>query len=455
MSVRLAVAALVALAALGCTSPPRDIIIVSVDTLRAANLGVYGYERATSPNVDRWFADSAVYTRAYSTDANTSPAIASMLTGQLPQDHGVRLLYQLIDEEVVALPDLLPEAYESAAVVSNMALTDEAIGWGHRFDHYDDYVDQREPYRKIFEREARRTTDAALDWFRGRDDPSRPMFLWVHYMDPHGPYHPPEDWQFSFGHPEPLPIPLERVPDYQREPGINDGHTYEDRYDEEIAYMDREVGRLLDTLAAERGLEGTLLLFTADHGESMMEHEKWFTHGYHVYDELVRIPLMVRAPGVAAGKRAELASIADVAATALRFAGVEPPPTMIDVDLRTGWGLSEHRVVFSEARSPGVQRRAAISGNGKWVVEYERQERAPAWYRRYRLEADPKELQPESWGIDDRVGKMLLDLAARDPAPGGVPLKYERGELIGAPKVAPDASPEVLERLKALGYVDW
>lgn len=144
---------------------------VTVDSLRADHLGLYSYSRATSPHLDGWFADALVFDRAYATEATTAPSVAGILTGRLPQSHGVRLFYQLIPDGVPTLADALGRAgYQTAAVVSNVVLTDEAIGLGDRFDHYDDFVDEPEGARPVFERNARRTTDAALRWLRSARD---------------------------------------------------------------------------------------------------------------------------------------------------------------------------------------------------------------------------------------------------------------------------------------------
>ena len=124
-----------------------------------------------------------------------------------------------------------------------------------RFDHYDDFVAQRESRRRIFERNAADTTDAALAWLEEARDQDRPIFIWIHYIDPHGPYGPPKSWVRTFRHDVPIPIDPTRVPGYQRVAGVTDGLRYVDDYDEEIAYMDSEVGRLIDGFAEKRGSE--------------------------------------------------------------------------------------------------------------------------------------------------------------------------------------------------------
>lgn len=447
-------AALCAVPGCGERAParPQDVVLVTIDTLRADHLSLYGYERATSPEIDRWFGDGAVFERAYSTEASTSPSVASILSGRLPQGHRVRLFYQLLPDDVALVPDLLPDEYVSAAFVSNMVLTDDAIGFGDRFDHYDDFVDERESARLVFERQAGRTTDAALEWLRSERDPSRPLFLWVHYIDPHGPYRPPDAWDVAFPKRGRRDVPPERIPAHVRDGGIRDGNHYVERYDAEIAYADHEVGRLLDGYARLTPVDDALVLLTADHGESMMEHEQWFTHGYHVYEEIVRVPLLLRGPGVPSGRFDAPASGIDVATTILRFAGVEPPPAMRGLDLRAPERWPASRAVFVEAGHKGRQWRAATDGRSKAVIAVAGPERELVHSRHYDLVDEPNELVGRPLPDDDPLAERLLRLVAEDPDPSGIPAQLEQGIRLTAPKVSPNATDEDLERLRKLGY---
>lgn len=438
----------------GPSDRPGDIVLVTIDTLRADHLGLYGYGRPTSPRIDAFFEDGAIFERSYSTEASTSPSVASILSGLPAPEHRVRLFYQLLPDDVALVPDRLRGRYQTAAVVSNMVLTDEAIGMGGRFEHYDDYVATRESQRQVFERDARRTTDAALGWVATQRDPARPLFLWVHYIDPHGPYDPPEGLD-AFPPADPRRIPIERVPRYTRAEGVDDGNEYVRRYDAEIAYCDREVGRLLDGLDEHLGLDDALVVLTADHGESMMEHERWFTHGYHVYDEIARVPLLVRGPGVPAGRHAQLASGLDVAPTLLAFAGLERPATMTGLDLRDPAAWDPDRLAWCEASDKERHWYAVVQGSTKWLVATDPQggvlER-----RRHDLGVDPGELAPLPVTVDeiDATFSELARRVAADPDPGGIPLEYARGVQLDAPKVRPDVSPEELEVLRALGYAE-
>lgn len=447
-------AAALLLACCAEASAPGDVLLITVDALRPDHLGLYGYGRPTSRNLDRWMSDATVFSRAYSVGSQTATSVPSMLSGRLPQDHGVRIIWQLLPDDTPLIPDLLPPSYQTAAFVSNMVLTTEANGIGKRFDHYDDFVDERESDRLMFERNAARTVDAAVHWLSEGRDPARPLFLWVHLIDPHGPYEPPADWAPRFDHPSPRPIDPERVAEYMRLPDVDDGLVYVDRYDEEIAFADHHLGRLLRSYSENADWEEALIIFSSDHGESMMEHERWFAHGYHVYEEIVRVPLAVRGPGADPGRRDDLVSTIDIAPTILRFTGAPVPADLRGIDLRAAGEADPDRSVFVEGYADQIQWRAELRGDRKWMVKLGRGAREIEETRFYDLAADPGELSPKSWPVEDGAPSQLLDLCAADPDPGGLPESYERGARLSAPKIAERADPQTLEKLRSLGYVD-
>jgi arylsulfatase len=433
------------------------VLLVTVDTLRPDHLGLYGYERPTSPELDRWLDDAAVFERAYATEANTPPSIVSVLSGLQPYQHRVRLFYQLVPDATRLLPELLPPAYVSAAFVANVVLSDDALGIASRFDHYDDRVDEMATRgmdgRPIWERRASRTTDAALRWLRQASDPDRPLFLWVHYIDPHSPYAAPDPPR-RFDHAEPLLVSADRLRLRPKGNGKVDALDRVDAYDEEIAYADAEIGRLLEGFAASRPIDDALLVFTADHGESMMEHEVWFAHGYHVYEEIIRVPLALRGPGVTPGRFAVPVSGVDVVPTILAFAGVETQGALRGADLRRPAAIPPDRTILAEATSISNlfgHWRTAIRGSSKWMAGTRYGDREVVHRIYYDLETDSAELQPEPWPAQMGGALALLELAGADPDPGGVPENARRG---GAPKVSPRATHEQLEKLRALGYVE-
>ena len=440
-----------------------NILLISVDTLRADHLSLYGYPRKTTPSIDRYFSDATIYRAAYSTEANTSPSIISMLSGLLPARHRVRLFYQRIPGSVYLLSDYLSAAgYQTAAVVSNIVLTREAIGLSTRFDYYDDFVDEREQRLDIYERRASRTSDAAIKWLRELRDPERPHLLWVHYIDPHGPYRAPADSTGrNFRHPEPQPIDAKRIIFYQRSPGIRDGAEYIDRYDEEIAYADAEIGRLLDVYD-ELGLgDSGIVVFTADHGENLIEHEIYFNHGHQVWNSIMRVPLMIKINGGKADQIDIPVSLVDLTPTLLSLVGYPNPKDSKTFDGMPLWkrrsedSISLEASGYADKRRAGWvyrQHRALISGTDKWFVSVDRAGNVVA-RGRFDLALDPGEQAPEEWQFGAKANQ-LLDWFESDPDPAGIPTNVLRGQRLLAPKVAPGRTQEELRALRALGYVE-
>ena len=218
--------------------------------------------------------------------------------------------------------------------------------------------------------------------------------------------------------------------------------------------MDREVGRLLDAYRRMGFADNSFTIFTADHGESLMEHERWFTHGHHVYEEVLHVPLLVQGPGVSAARVSDAVSLADVAPTLLRFTGLDPMPGLY------GRSLSDtvpDRAIFGEATKRGLQWRSMWVGREKWMVRVGRggsagQEPRIVEYRYYDLDTDECELHSQAWPSDDRASR-LLQLIETDPDPAGVPIQLSRGLQLSAPKVAPGLDEDTLRRLRSLGYV--
>ena len=444
-----------ALIAGGCSwwsSPPPNLLLISVDTLRADHLGIYGYPRGTSPHIDAFFHTGTVFEHAHSTEANTPQSVASFLSGLQPQDTGVRLFYQKVPADLRLISeDLADHGYQTGAIVSNLVLTREATSLDAHFGYYDDYVDQIEPYRNVYERNATGTTNAGLLWMKEEHVEGMPFLLWIHYQDPHGPYHPPADKPRDFEHDEPREIDLLSVPSYQREPGVTDGLEYIDLYDEEIAYLDHELGRLLQAFAEQGLLENTIVAFTADHGESMMEHERWFTHGYHVYNEITHVPLLIRHPQDETQRRIPArVSLVDLVPTLLHHLDVTPTRTL------RGQSLNQP-IRMLPVYSQGEQNRSMILGDRKWVIAVEGVVDGEVLGQKrvyYDLAQDPQETDPRPWSEAGAEPEVFLAMIAEDPSPTGRPTGYERGERIRAPKVRPGLDEGTLEKLRSLGYVE-
>ena len=307
----------VSLLGFGCEAEPqravRAVILISCDTLRADHLGSYGYERDVSPNLDAFAERSVVFERAYSTAPHTNPAFSSLLTSRMPREIGVAAGNRmLMPDAVETLPEHLAKAgIESAAIVSNWALRPPEkslgdVGVSQGFAHFDAEMNTGEGLREgHFERLADATTDAAIRWLGDRPAEDPAFFFWVHYQDPHGPYTPPKRFVDQFDDletREPLP-PLgsttggfRQIPAYQNLGGERRPQYYRNRYDAEIRFFDEELGRLLAWLEKEGYFENSLIVFTSDHGESLGEHGYWFSHEANLYDEAVRVPLVIHYP---------------------------------------------------------------------------------------------------------------------------------------------------------------
>jgi arylsulfatase A-like enzyme len=438
---------------LGLAGRVRNVVLVTIDTLRADHLSLYGYPRRTTPHIDAFARASMTYENAYATATFTSPSIVSMLTGLYPPSHGVRFLRQALPPSQWTLPGHLRGlGWHTAAVVSNWVLKARASGLAREFDFYDDEMTEPEPKRPdVLERTAARTTDTALRWLDGRkrDDP---FLLWVHYIDPHGPYVPPPPFDRKFLGPAGQRVRRAKIPWYQRLGKIGELGHYVDQYDGEIAYVDEELGRLLLGLDSQNLFGDTLVLLTSDHGETLTERHggptRYFHHGHHVWEELARIPLVVYRPGGPAGRSRELVSLVDVVPTVLRALDVPPPPTRLD-----GLALSEPHPgpLFVEASNKRL--RAVRWDRFKLIA------RVPTAVSKdvdaatvFDLVADPRERngRPPTPADHERLLASLRTYLARDHQD----LDALRAEVQSALMLTASPDAKDVSRLRALGYVE-
>jgi arylsulfatase len=337
--------------------PRSNLLLITVDTLRADRLTCYGGGADVGRALCAVAETGTLYLWAISSAPSTAPAIASLLTSRYPSSHGVSQFAStaLADDARTLAEEFGDGGYATAAFISNPVLQRER-NLDQGFEIYDAQMTRRERNRGVAERDAEATTDAALAWVKVSP---QPWFLWVHYQDPHGPYQPPdaEPARDTAGGTSLSALAdhsgRHGIPAYQVLPQVYEVQTYEERYLEEIRYLDRHLDRLV---AGSRALDPPLgILITADHGEAFGEDDYWFAHGHSVGLDQIRIPMLWSPPGgTQPGVVPTPVSIIDVGPTLLAAAGLpipesfrgEPLPTAESSPSPTGEG----RVIFAEHR---------------------------------------------------------------------------------------------------------
>jgi arylsulfatase A-like enzyme/Tfp pilus assembly protein PilF len=253
---------------IGKPSRSTPVILISIDTLRSDHLPAYGYKAVETPNIDALRADSILFSKAYSHIPLTLPSHASILTGMLPADHGIRdnVGYRLPDSVPTVQELLKKNGYATGAAVSAFVLRRET-GIARGFDFFDDDVKPLNGENQIgrVQRDGGDTLKAAQKWLDAQD--KRPFFFFLHLYDPHTPYTPPEPY-FS---------------------------RYPNHYDGEIAYADSVVGDLIADLKRRGVYDDALIILLSDHGEGLSEHGEE-EHGLFLYREALQVPLMVKLP---------------------------------------------------------------------------------------------------------------------------------------------------------------
>jgi len=322
----------------GC-APPRSVVLLTVDTLRADRIGLYGGGSLPTPNIDALGHEGIVAEQCVAPFGRTTQSVGTILTGLHPLRHGADGLGMSLSSVVETLPETLRgHGYETAAFTSNLMLR-PGLGFDQGFGIYVN------PEQRWFGNSAGAISNEGLAWLRSyvEQPNSGPFFLWLHYLDPHWPYRPdPElarladpEWSGAFWLQESGPGPKEHIrfnaPAHLSEKEIEHARRL---YDAEVAGTDRAIGEFLAGLDELGISDSVLVVFTSDHGESLGEHSYWFGHGEYLYDETLVVPLLLRAPGLLqAGQRLPgLTRLEDIAPTVLDLLGIE---TSVDVDGRS------------------------------------------------------------------------------------------------------------------------
>ncbi|MFH1277963.1 MAG: sulfatase [Candidatus Eisenbacteria bacterium] len=296
-------------AALSCSGGPEkpaNLLLVTVDTERADRLGCYGAPGALTPVADRLAREGVLFTNAFTSIPITLPAHCSILTGLYPRTHGVLSHGYTLPEERTTLSEILKgEGFRTAAFISSHVL-DDKYGTGQGFDIFwkrYNYGPKR-MRRALRDRGEDLLTQAALDWARLELD--EPFFLWLHWFHPHKPYEPPPPMDAIYDPDPSSPLradveTLNRVWRGGIEPTPAEIDRFRRLYQGEVAFTDRQLGMVLERLEEMGVLDRTLVVYTADHGEVLYEHDRYFGHDIMLYDPSIRVPLLVRAPGAAKG----------------------------------------------------------------------------------------------------------------------------------------------------------
>ncbi len=390
---RIIVFALAASASLGLVwfkaARPCNVLLITLDTTRADRIGCYGYTSAETPTLDSLAGRAALFERAYVPAPMTAPSHASMLTGLFPPEHGIWTNGGVaLEADVPVLAEFMRrQGFATAAFVSSVVLQAK-YGLNRGFDLYDDHLSSGEVADDEHgrSRDGKHVIDAVLNWLTERPARPAPFFCWVHLFDPHDPYLPHRD-EF--------------------------GDQFEDRpYDAEIAYVDRQLGRLFAALANQGILDQTVIVVAGDHGESLGEHGEQ-QHGYMLHESTLRVPLMIADPrGKFPGRRVSTpVSLVDLFPTLLTLGGVTPPTPFADRNLMPalqGKPLSP-RSCYSQSLE-GYQEAgwSPLQGLTTERWRYVRTSRPEL----YDLSADPAELQNVAGEQPDLVREMDRELAS-------------------------------------------
>ncbi len=409
-------------------TPSPDVFFISVDTLRADYLGCYGHAAETSPHLNAFAGDALVFEDCVCEVPLTSPSFGSMLTSRYPRTTGTTRNGLPMPLSVPRVPELFKaKGYQTFCVQSNWTLKAKLSALDRGFDTYEDDFHKKRWGLLKAERYADEVTDIALDLL-GRRKADQPLFCWIHYSDPHAPY----KYHRRF---DPNEEPLRKQDKVGR---------VRSKYDTEVAFLDHHLNRLMEAIPKEN----SVVLFVADHGESLYEHD-YLGHGRRIYQPGLHIPFILRGPGVSPGRSSAPIRGVDVAPTLLGFAGITPPEGMEGLDVRKA-SIPAARVRVVETyggavpKLPGARammagrppmRQGVLHEGWKLILRGKGPEL-------FDVSTDPMELKNLAKEEPARVEKLRAFIETWDDA-------TLRGKTVDA-----ELSEDDLEALKSLGYLE-
>ncbi len=447
------------------TAAAPNLLLLTIDTLRADHVGAYGYDRATSPHIDALAAESVLFEQAAVQWPKTNPSMASMLSGTYCATNMVRHFSAPVDRKLIMLAEMLQGAgYYTTSFVANAHLG-HFFNFDQGFDEVHEMWANRQyphlanlrPAGVFPNAEITRQVEAWLD-----EHHDKRFFLWVHLLDPHGPYEPPGDLAARFRDDarfasQRRAVPPQLVPPYQQRPGAADYDLADfiARYDAEIVDSDRAVGAILRQLDALGLRDRSLVVLTSDHGESFGEHKDfYFDHGQYLYQTCLHVPLLLRWPGKLNAERIPAPiALVDLVPTVLDLLAVDAAPYLSQIQGVSWRPLLEQkptqiRPVIAEGQSGQL---AVRYGNWKLILDpgHDPQpgstEISPQLFD---LAADPGERHNVAAQHADVVAQLIAHLDA---------FRHDQLRFIGRfepqeadPSLFPDA---IRERLTQLGYL--
>lgn len=334
---------------------PATILLITIDALRADHLGCYGYTRPTSPHLDRFAQHGQLFVHAYAQGTNTGHSFASMLRSAYGED--------IFDEDRPTFIELLAAHHYHTITFSAKRMQKWLRGrtWAHYKPILLKGVKAHAHEDQLGQWSADEITDALIDYFNSPDS-AGPHFIWAHYLEPHYPY--------------------------RRYPEFDFGPSRLDRYDSEIAYTDRALGRLFEYFDQSQRWRSTLVIISSDHGEAFFEHGQQ-EHSSRPYQEQIRVPLLMRHPALLPARYEQPVGLIDVGPTVLRFAGIPVPSAYEGIDLASA-SINKPRIIISETPrnipEPNFYVWAMIEGSWKLMYDI-----VSNTFELYHLAVDPHE----------------------------------------------------------------
>lgn len=435
-----------------------DIIIYVIDALRSDHVGCYGYERNTTPNIDAFATSNTLFKQAYANASWTRPSGATILTGLLPKNHKTATRDSKLPEELITMAELLQVlGYYTVAVNTNGNVGEE-YGFSSGFNEFialKENVDQESIHQRSDV--LNQKTFEFLERFL-QHRPRRPLFLWIWSSDPHDPYSPHKSVKEAFN--------IQQYPSVDKKyrlvdnlakrikatkfrwPSSAEKEYLKTLYDQEILFNDKAFGNLIKKLKQKQIYENAIIILTSDHGEEFFDHN-WIGHGKTLFQEQIKIPLIIKAPEIQKGEKDIRIQHADIFPTLLDILQEEMPHEMDGMSI-LDMTACQDRPIFAEETVDGHDLRSILMGDYKLIhnlpdagyLYVSWRELYP--YEYFNLKTDPEEHSNIADFTDINFSYLIQKLAYEfSDFRKGLDIKSEKATI----------SRELEERLKALGYI--